>query len=221
MATPYIPAEDADALTWMTAFSGGISANPGLFMLTSSDATTISNAVTQFNSAWFAANDPETRTQAQVSLKNQTRNAAEGVCRQYAITIKNNAAINDQDKINIGVRPINESREPVFCPQTSPLINVLGATPGTQTLRYADSNTPDSPAKAFGAIQLQLFVAIKDAPTADADEAEYYGSFTRNPIPVAFAETDDGKVASYFARWVGRRGDTGPWSQPVSMRIAA
>ena len=221
MSQSYIPAEDGEALTWMRAFSNGITADPALYMVTVGDAAAIAAEVDGFETAYFTANDPSTRTQAAVSLKNQTRTSVEQICRHYAKLIKYNAGISDQAKIDIGVRPENSSREPINCPQSSPLVNILGNTPGTQTLRYSDSGTPDSAAKPFGAIQLQVFVAIADAPTDNADDASYYGGFTRNPIPVAFAEADDGKVASYFARWVGRKGDHGPWSQPVSMRIAA
>ena len=32
---------------------------------------------------------------------------------------------------------------------------------------------------------------------------------------------DAGRCATYFARWAGRRGDTGPWSLGQSMRIVA
>ena len=221
MSQPYIPVEDGAALTWMKAYAGGIAADPGLYLLEAADAAAITAEVDAFESAYFAANDPSTRTEAAVSLKNQTRTSAEQICRQYVKLIKYNAGISDQAKIDIGVRPENNSREPIFCPQSSPLVNVLGSTPGMQTLRYADSTTPDSAAKPFGAMQLQVFVAIAEAATENADDAEYYGGFTRNPIPVAFAEQDDGKMATYFARWVGRKGDHGPWSAPVSMRIAA
>lgn len=48
---------------------------------------------------------------------------------------------------------MNPNREPIECPQTCPLLNVIAATPGAQTLRYADSMTPDSPAKPFGATE--------------------------------------------------------------------
>lgn len=221
MSQSYIPAEDGAALTWLKMFSSGIAADPGLYMLTATDATAISNAVDEYETAYFAANDKSTRTEAQVSLKNQTRNSAEQICRQYAMNIKINSGISDQAKIDIGVRPENNSRDPINCPQTSPLLNILGNTPGVQTLRYSDTTTPDSRAKPFGAMQLQLFVAIADTPTVNADDAAYYGAFTKNPIPVAFAQEDDGKIASYFGRWVGRKGDNGPWSEAVSMRIAA
>lgn len=221
MSQSYIPAEDAMALAWMTGFSSGITANPGIYMLAAADASAIAAAVAAFNTAFYAAENQATRTPAAVSLKDQTRNSAEQICRQYVMLIKVNPAISDQDKINIGVRPENTSRDPITCPQSSPLVNVLGSTPGLQTVVYADTNTPDSKAKPFGAMQLQLFVAVADEPTVDATDALYYGSFTRNPVPVLFTDEQDGKVATYFARWVGRRGDHGQWSQPVSMRIAA
>jgi hypothetical protein len=33
--------------------------------------------------------------------------------------------------------------------------------------------------------------------------------------------TPHGKVATYYARWASQRGETGPWSVPVSFRFAA
>jgi hypothetical protein len=38
---------------------------------------------------------------------------------------------------------------------------------------------------------------------------------------VDFTEDKDGKVATYYARWASVRGEVGPWSLPISMRIAA
>ena len=131
------------------------------------------------------------------------------------------AGISDDDKIAIGVRPVNTSREPIPVPASSPLLNVLGATPGSQTVRYSDSSTPDSPAKPFGAPMLQLFVAIENEATTDENEAKFYGVFTKNPVAVGFDEADDGKVATFFARWGGKRNEFGQWSVPVSMTIAA
>jgi hypothetical protein len=100
-------------------------------------------------------------------------------------------------------------------------VSIIAATPGIQTLRYADSTTPDSSAKPFGATELQLFVVVGTAPASDPEAASFYGKFTRNPIAVSFPPADNGKQATYFARWASRRGETGPWSLPVTMAIAA
>lgn len=221
MANNFIPAQDPQALIWMQTFSGGISSDPSLYLLTAPDAATIASAVNLFDLALAESSDPATRTPVTVAQKDDCRVAAEAVCRQFAILIKYNAGISDPDKIAIGVRPVNTSREPIPCPPTSPLLNVIAATPGVQTLRYADSTTPDSGKKPFGATELQLFVAVGTAPVTDPEAARFYGKFTKNPIGVDFDAADNGKQATFFARWASRRGQTGPWSLPVTMAIAA
>lgn len=221
MSESYIPSRDNDALTWMLTFANGIAADPAKYMLVAADAANISALVADFQAAFLVAADPANRTPVNISAKDAARNVAEQLCRNYAMQIKLNVGISDADKIAIGVRPVNTSREPINVPASSPMIGVVGATPGSHTVRYADSGTPDSGAKPFGAAQIQIWVAVADAPTVNEDEAQFYGAFTRNPVGVLFSPEDDGKVATYFARWASRRGDTGPWSLPVSMRIAA
>jgi len=216
----FIPHTDHGALDWMQRFSQGITAAPASYMLTAADATAISNAVNAYATA-YAANDPATKNKVTVITKNNTRAAAEALCRQYASLIKPNAGITDEDKTAIGVPPINKERTPVPVPQTSPMLGIYDATPGAHTLRFSDSTTPDSPAKPYGAVQLQVFVAVGDGPATSPETATYQGSHTRNAVRVTFPPGQDGKMATYFARWVGIRGDVGPWSLPVSMRIAA
>jgi hypothetical protein len=221
MAGSYIPAPDAQALIWMQTYAGGIASAVGTYQLSVADSAAITAAVNLFESALMIASDPNTRTPVSINDKDEKRAAAEALCRQFANIIKFNAGISDAAKIAIGVRPVNPNRSPINVPDSSPLLNVIGATPGSQTVRYADSATPDSGAKPFGALQLQLFVAVETAPVVDPDAANFYGAFTKNPIGVGFDAADDGKMATYFARWASRRGDVGPWSLPVSMRIAA
>jgi hypothetical protein len=214
----FIPNQDAQADVFFQTFANGINSSPSAYQLTSVDAASLLSAAAAFHAALMIASDPATRTKGTIIAKDDARFACEQLVRQYAALIKPNAGITDQNKADIGVPPVNTNREPVNVPASSPLLNVLGATPGSQTVRYADTNTPDSGARPFGAANLQLFVAIGTAPATDAT---FYGAFTRNPVPVAFAENDDGKVATYFARWADRKGQVGPWSVPVSLRIAA
>src|SRR5262249_22029641 len=115
----------------------------------------------------------------------------------------------------------NPHREPIECPQTSPLLSILGNTPGSQTIRFADTNTPDSRAKPFGASELQLFRGVGTTEPLPFSECHFYGKFTKNPVDVEFSEGDDGKIATYYARWASVRGEVGPLSLPQSMRIAA
>jgi hypothetical protein len=217
----FIPASDADALTWMQTFAAGISASVATYDLVAADATAIDTAVDAFAAAFAVSSNPATRTPVTINLKEVARDTAEAVCRQYAAQIKVNAGVSDANKIAIGVRPVNTGRTPVPVPSTSPLLNIVMATPGVLVARYADSATPDSGAKPAGATNLQLFVATGTAAAVDPAAADFVGAFTRNPIELPFAAADDGKVATLFGRWATRTGEVGPWSLPVSMRIAA
>ena len=221
MADSYIPTTDSAALSWMRAFAGGIASDSSAYQLGSADVTTINNAVNAYAQAISVSSNPSTRNIGTVAVKTAARRSATGICRQYAILIKNNAGITDQNKLDIGVRPVHTSRTPINVPASAPLVYILGATQGAQTVRYADSSTPTRAAKPVGAAQIQLFLAMATAPTADPAQAQLYGSFTKNPIGVEFNHADDGRVATYFARWVSPRGEVGPWSVPVSLRIAA
>jgi hypothetical protein len=216
-----IPSQDPQALIWMETFSDGLNADPGKYMVSVADAAATAVAVQSFGDALAISSNPATRTSVTVAAKDDARTSAEQICRQFAILIKYNNGISDPDKIAIGVKPVNNSREPVECPQTSPILSIIAATPGAQTLRYADSMTPDSAAKPFGATELQLFVAVEEDAVADPAQAKFIGKFTKNPMSVDFAPTDNGKQATYFARWSSRRGEVGPWSLPISMSIAA
>ena len=220
-AYDYIPAEDEAFRTWAEAFRDGILANPGAFMLSSAQASSIQSVVDDFVEKLALASHEATRPKPTIVEKDDSRSVCETLCRQYAILIKENSGISDADKVAIGVRPINPNREPRECPQSSPLLSVIGGAPGTQTLRFADSATPDSKSKPFGATSLQLFVAITETEDAPLSEANFHSLATRNPVAVNFDETDNGKFATYYARWSSAKGETGPWSLPVSMVIAA
>jgi hypothetical protein len=217
----YIPSDDAGFRTWALNYATNIGANPPLYMLTTGQAASISGAVDDFIAKLTIADNELTRTKQTIADKDDSRSIAESMCRQYAVLIKENTGITDGDKLSIGVRPINPSREPVECPQTSPLLSILGNTPGSQTLVYADSSSPESKAKPFGATELQLFLAIGPDEPASLADARFYAKVTRNPVGVEFSEADDGKIATYYGRWASARGEFGPWSLPVSMRIAA
>jgi hypothetical protein len=220
MSPHFIPQDQAGALDWMRSFASGISGNPAVYELSPGEAATIAQAVDAFAAAYAVALDPATGTKVTRQIKDEARNSAEDLCRRFARIIKSNNGVSDAAKIAIGVRPINNGRSKIHVPRSSPLLTIIGATPKCHTLCYTDTNTPSSRAKPFGAIQLQLFVALGDASIRNPDLARYRGGFTRNPIGVSFESSEEGKIATYFARWVSRRGDVGPWSLPVSMRVA-
>lgn len=221
MSTPFIPPKDKEMLAWMRGFRDTLLASPATYLLSQSDGQAVADAVNAFEAAMIALDQKVNRNPVNINLKNTTRNAALAICRQYASLIKPSAGISDAAKIAAGVPPINPNREPRPVPVTSPILNIIAATPGAHTLRFADSMDTEKRARPFGAANIQIFVAITDEPIQDESHAHFLGAYTKSPIAVAFTAEDDGKLASYIGRWASVSGDTGPFSVPVSMRISA
>jgi hypothetical protein len=218
----YIPHTDHGFRAWAVNFAEHMSSNFAAYMLTSAQAATIQAAVDEFVEKYEITLNPDLKTKTTVIAKDNARSIAEGMCRDFAILIKDNLGIDDEDKVAAGVRPINPDRDPINVPMTSPLLNILGNTPGGQTLRFADPTTPESRAKPFGAGSLQLFLAVTDGDEeAPLSEARFHSMVTKNPISVDFTQEQDGKMATYYARWASVKGEFGPWSLPIALRIAA
>lgn len=220
MGNSYIPAREADALAWMKNFAAQLSAAPATYQVSGPDAANITAAVNAFEAAYNAAQEPSGHNPVTTIIKDEARRVAEELCRQFALLIKYNAGITSADKVEAGIRPVNTNRQPIQVPATSPLLNIVGATPGSQTVKFSDAMNPEARGRPFGAETIQIFVAIGEAE-GTVEGARFLGAYKRNPIGVAFTEVEDGKIATYYARWAGGNGDTGPWSNPVSMRIAA
>lgn len=220
MALPYIPTTDAGVRDWLNNFSTLITATPTAFGLTSSDALAIATVASNYNAAYLAAVNPSTRTRATVAAKDAQKAAALFVCRPYAMRINaNNTVTNSQrEALGITVRDTTPTRLPA--PTTHPLLECVSSSPNEQLVRFSDELTPASRSKPFPATALLLFRSIGTAPGSDPNAAAYVGSFTKNPLLVPTNNDDVGKIATYFGRWVNRKGQVGPFSAAASLAIA-
>jgi len=217
MQAPYIPPKDAILVTWALNFAALITATPATYGLVAGDATTINGVVNAFSAAYTIAIDPPTRTKPTVAAKDAAKADMLAVVRPYAIQVRNNAGVSNMDKEDLGLNVPDLTPTPVPAPSTFPLLSFIGATPQSQTYRYADSNSPDLRAKPFGALACQMYVSVGVTAAVDPAQMDFKGNFTKNPTGLVFLAGDVGKIASVAARWVTRSGplgvaQVGPWS---------
>ena len=215
----YIPTQDAPLKAWANNFATLIAASPGTFGLLTSDAVTISSFANNFSAAMDVIENPATKTKPSVANKDALKASMLGVLRPYAQNVRNNAGVTDENKLALGLNVPSTSRTPITVPQTQPLLSIIGATPGVHTIRYADVNTPDKRSKPFGAIQIGIFATVGAVAATNPEVALFQGGYTVQPLGITWSAGDVGKVATYWGRYIGRRGDFGPWSAPVSMVI--
>ena len=217
----YMGGSDDAKRDWLVNFSNVVGASAGTYMLSSADVSAIATQVGAYVTALGIARGELTRNKTTVAQKNDQRDAAVAMCRQYAKLIKYNGGIDAAAKIAAGIKPPSNTVEPVECPMSSPVVVAVAATNGAHTLGYKDSIDLTARAKPFGAVDLLLFRTIGTAAATDPEAAKFVGKFTRNPMAVTFDAADNGKIATYFARWSSRRGGMSNWSAPESMAIAA
>lgn len=221
MGSSYIPQREADMDEWVNNFKTLIAASPTSYGLVSGDGTAITSAYNAWHAAYLAAINPTTRTPATVATKNTQKAAVLGVVRGYANTIRANMAVSDALKIGLGLRIHDTTPTPVPPPSTAPRITFAGMRPGLQDILAADETTPSKRAKPAGAAGLLLFRAVGPAAVSDPEQCRFLSFVTRAEFSSSFDPAENGKTATYFARWTNSKGQVGPWSMPASMPIAA
>lgn len=202
----------------MENFRDVVVADPSTYDIDAVTATDVSTVVDAFRDAYDIAGvngriavNPAGYTQPNRAAMYAAMAAAMSLVRPLAVQIQANPGIDDADKLTAGIVPRNFTRTPIFVPGTAPVIDFLRAGVGTHLLSFADETTPASKRKPLGAIALQLYIGVGAAQTPLADLC-FYQQYSRNPAIVQFSAGEAGQLATYAARWVGKRGDTGPWS---------
>src|SRR5688572_3550970 len=140
----YMGITDDARRAWMLNFVAKLTASGSVYMVQPGDVASISAAVSSFVAALTVVQQPDGRTPGNTATKNDARAAAVAICRQFARLIKWNAGIDDQSKIDAGIKPPHFAPEPRPCPLSAPTLSIVAATNGAQTLTYGDSLDPST-----------------------------------------------------------------------------
>lgn len=216
----YIPARDADFATWLANFSALLTAAPATYGLTAPVAVTVAGVAATFAAAYTAAVDPTTRTAVTVAAKDAARASAEAVVRPYAVTISLDPAVDNADKIAIGVTVRSTTPTPIPAPVAVPSIELIKATPLVQTLQVRQVGS-SSKSKPSGVIAIEIARSIGTVAATDPAQLSIVGQYGKTPLTQTFGAGDQGKVVTFAARYRTRSGpagvsQAGPWSALAS-----
>jgi hypothetical protein len=221
MANSWLPLTDPGFNDFYLNFKTLIAANPTNYGLEASDGTALSNDFTAWNTAFLAATNPTTRTKATVATKNTQKGVSLALVRGYAAQIRVNKAVSDALKIGLGLHIPDTQPTPIPAPSTKPVLSIARMTQGVQEVRATDEATPNRRAKPTGSAGMLLYRAVGTTPVNDPTQATFLTFIGKTTVNANFAPEDNGKVVTWFARWVNSKGEVGPWSQGTSGSIAA
>ena len=225
MADDYLPRTDADAAAWMGRFARTLSERREAYRVAGGVVAEVAIRADAFAEALRLSTQQETRGPMRTARKSEARAAAEAVCRPVAQQVKTDPNVSDDDKRMLGIRPPNRRRRRASLADDA--VPLLWVPPGgdgaarVHQIAFANRATPSRAAKPAAAAGLQLYRHVGELlgpPTGpDFDgPMEFVGVFSRSPARAPYAASERGRVITYAARWVTRRGEVGERSQAVS-----
>jgi hypothetical protein len=217
MSTPYIPAQDGQLDTWANNFQTVIAASPATYGLVAGDGAAITAAYNSYHAAYTLLTSPATRNPTNVAAKDVAKANSLITFRTYAQIIQNNAGVSNGAKSAAGITVRSTARTPIPAPATIPIFGVVSQQPGLANLGYADSATPTTKAKPFGAIQVELWYDSPSNGTPSLANATYTGDYTKSPLTFDTPAGLTGRTIGIWGRWKTRRGLTGPFSAELAI----
>lgn len=220
MGADYIPERDHCAGSWMKNFANQLVNQPEVYRTTPSEAAEIAALVHAFRTSVAVVHSPRTRTPIACEQKRVARKAAERLIRPAAQRIRVDPTISSQAKVNIRITLPSKRRRRVAPPEGSPLLIAKAMDTGLLRVLTTD-RISGKRAKPDGVIGLQLFERVcprnADPKSRDTLPWRFVDVFTRSPFLYMPRIEAAGDEVSLTGRWVTRRGERGPFSQPISI----
>lgn len=220
MSKGFIPSGEAQFTEWANHFVSTVTKEPTTYQLSETEIQDLTDELNSFDAEYKDAIAARDAAQAAVRAKDERRQELETLIRRTAKRIQADERVTNPARKDAGLPVHKTSRKPVAAPSTAPFGNVMLTARLEQSLTFADSeNKRRRPA---GSIGVEIYMNIGDA-VAPVDPADYtfVELCSRGPKLFTFKADDANKVAHYLLRWTNHKGETGPWSAPISGTIPA
>jgi len=218
MSRSFFFGTDARLYTGSQMFSTKISANPIAFGLVFTQAMAYSSLNSVFGLAYITAIDPDSRTKANVAIKNDARKALKKMAAELAAIIDATPSVTDGQKIDLGlgIRKTPSSRR---APDSAPTIDVLSALGRTLKLRLHDDNTSRR-GRPEGTDGVTVMAFVGTSPSNNSQDWKFMGNFNKTTFDITFEGTVlPGTTVWLSAFWVGAKLASGPASIPIPVNL--
>lgn len=217
----FIPASDADLITWATNFSTTVDDNLTATGILTAEQEAFAALVTAFQTALTNHAAMQTSAQAATQTKNTARAALVDAARSMARRIQAKPDVTDALRADLGITIPSSNQTAVGAPTTRPVLSVQTGNRLQHVINFQDETTPTSRAKPAGVLGCEIYRYVGTTAPTSNDQYSFLSLDTATPFIANFSESDGGKTAYYLGRWTNRAGDKGSWSAVASATIVA
>lgn len=224
MAERRIPRADADFSTYMNQYTPAVAKWWEDQGLDADRLTDLNKALTVWNAALPAHLAAQNAAEAARQSKDAARQGLESAARPISAFIQAYPATTNTDRAAIGITVRDTSNTPSSTPTSRPVAFVRSSERLMHTLRLSDEATPTRRARPRGVLGAEVWCALVNAGEpvpANPSTLTYLTIATGPSLTTDFSMADGGKTAVYMLRWVGTRGQKGPWSDAAMATVAA
>ena len=216
--TDYVPVAYGTLLSWLLNFTNYLRPHRKRFGIEEEKIDLLQVHIDNYKAAYEKAEHPNAGRADRLDRKEKAVAATKALRGFVNEFLRFNTALNDDDRIQLGLHVQNGKPTPVLKPETWPMPTVRNAGPRQVRIDYHDSRTATK-AKPHGVHGCEIRYSILDSPPESLDDLPQSQFSTRSSQIFVFDENRRGKSIYFCLRWENTRGEKGPWSEIVSVII--
>jgi hypothetical protein len=226
--TDYMPTSESEIITFAAVLLGHVRVHGARFGIDITAGIEVGRILESLipitfleveaaQTAYLAAHElvihPETKTSITIEEKNRT---LKDFVAKLRLFIKEyllyNPLVTDADRLAMGLPLIDTVRTPSQAETTHP-VGEAASTKEPATLEFRVHGEGGKRAKIIeGQSAVELGYVLSDIPVTDWNDLLHSELSTRGIFRKTFAAAERAKILYFAFRWVGPRGQKGPWS---------
>ncbi|OAV67115.1 hypothetical protein Barb6XT_01633 [Bacteroidales bacterium Barb6XT] len=218
MTRDYIPSKDQDWDNWIYNLIEKAQKYKSTFNIPEKVLTDLVAGRFAWSTTYISTLNPATRTPKLIQAKIAARKALEGLARDlvqgYLVHSKE---MTDEIRVDFDLR-IPRSHSTIPRPSTAPSLAVHSI--GHYEVEVVLSTEPEGyHGKPEGVSGYQLWTKDGDPPVRP-ENRKFFGDYSNTRQVISFDSDAAGLSLTFIARWLNAKGQTGPWSNPVTVSIS-
>ena len=216
----YIPRTEAEFNNWQVNLVSIVTENATAWSIPAEQVTALVALQTTWTTAYAKASNKQNRTAADVLVKNKAGDDFKKGLRNFVqLWLARNPLVADADRVRMVITVYTGSRTPVPAPDTAPIGTIDFSVRLQHVITFYDQEAAHSNAKPKGVSGCEIYLKVDGDAPVSVDEMQFQGICSASPFVQKFKPAQVGKTAWYWLRWVNSKGETGPWSIPVSAMV--